>query len=178
MPANLNDPTLYDLKMADMAHKLGWQVLDQEKFSKEIGPYLGFSRDQLLSMLADADDADEGLPIRTDLQSYFLPADEVKAFFKLNEKPKRKLSLKDENASLRKEAALLKDEIARIRGSKGVAAEAKKDTFVFPEKPVHPVQYTSPVEEDQPLDFTDAKPQSPEEMRQMLKDEMQGKKRK
>ena len=170
----MNDPTLYDLKMADMAHKLGWQVIDQEKFSKEIGPYLGFSRDQLLSMLAEADDNDEGLPIRTDLESFFLPASEVKAFFKLNEKPKRRLSLKEENASLKKEQALLKSEIMRLRG--GVAEQAKS-TFVFPEKPVHPVQFTSPVEEDQPLDFSEAKPQTPDEMREMLKNELQTKKR-
>ena len=122
--------SLYELKTEDLGHRLSWLVLTQEQFSKEVGPYLGFTRDQLLDMLSAADDANEGLPISTDRKNYFLPPDEVKNFFKVNEKPRRAMSVKEENTLLKRQTAELEAEVARLRGAN---VEPPKKAFTYPE---------------------------------------------
>ena len=99
-----------------------------EQLSSEIGPGTGFTLERLMQMAADQEEKGEDFNIQHGDTLFYVPIEKLREFFSVYERPKRTLSVKEENAVLKKQMADMKAEMDRLRGG---SLEPKKEKFGY-----------------------------------------------
>lgn len=172
------DPHLYERKVEALLATFETKVVTFEGLFSEIGAGTGFTLEQLLGMASEQEDAGEGLFINHGDEHFFVPYEKLKEFFSTHEKPKRRLSVKEENAFLKRQMAEMKAEMERLRGG---AIEPPKEKFTIQTaadvaKMKPRVELPEPTEglDDEPIPAEKPADMSQDALQDMLKGQISG----
>ena len=136
----------------------------------QIGGAMGFSLERMIQMISSSDDLNKDFIIHHGDTTYVVPLDSIREFFTKHEKPKRPMSMKEENAVLKSRLELMEAELLALKGK----SLEPKTKFIPQGSELLDLERPSSEEGSQAL--PDLEPQKMEEIRGELAAELRGKK--